>query len=224
MGVVHELLRCKPADWRLFIVRLRCRCRCATRREPVVATPHFSGYVEAYLGGLQIPDFQDDNTYWVYGGAGRVNAPINDRWNIQGDVIGDHARFRDNFEVTGLGGALHAFWRNPSSFAIGAFGTYTHFNVDEFNGNYNTLSAGPEAQVYLGNFTLYGQAYYGELDLEGYRIPTGIRFLGRPGCRQVLRAAEPSLRCGVWLPPFGHRFRLWAPGHSDRCTSGHVPP
>jgi hypothetical protein len=74
------------------------------------------------------------------------------------------------------------------------------------------LSAGPEAQVYFGNFTLYGQAYYGELDLRDTGFQRAFDFWGGRGV--VRYFALPNLRFDAEL---GYR-RLdidFGSGHLD---------
>jgi hypothetical protein len=136
--------------------------------EPVVVEQRspLSGHIEAYLGGLYISQGITDDTLFVYGGAGRLNWAVNDRWNVQGDVFYDRIN-NDNGggDISGLGGALHAYWRNPDSFALGVWGSYTGFDAGISSSDVNQYRVGPEFQIYAGNWTIYGQGYFGELDL-----------------------------------------------------------
>jgi opacity protein-like surface antigen len=135
--------------------------------EPV-STPHISGNVEAYLGGIWIDlsgPFAGGNEHgWAAGGAGRVNFPLDARWNIQTDALVDSVWF-DGVNIYGYGGAVHAYWRDPSRFALGGFGTITRYGGDGAGGEHPySYTFGPEAQAYLGNVTLYGQGYFGQLE------------------------------------------------------------
>ena len=152
-----------------------------------VSGPQISGHVEFYLGGLDMTfEFEGEEeteTGWAYGGAARINVPVSERWNIQGDAIVDSLSI-DDVDLTGYGGALHAYWRDPNSYAFGMFGTLTEFTSDgdDVAGSY---TVGPEAQVYFGNLTLYGQAWYGQLGFDGPGVPSddfdmwGIRGVAR---------------------------------------------
>ena len=170
------------------------------QQEPVSA-PHISGHVEAYLGGLWLHASDpfggggESEDGWTAGGAGRINFPLNERWNIQTDAIVDSA-WIDGENVYGYGGAVHAYWRDPSRFAVGGFATYTRYGgdgIDDFDPYSYTV--GPEAQVYFGNVTLYGQAYYGQL--ENYFGDTSGDLWG---VRAVLRYyAQPDIRLDAEL-------------------------
>ncbi|WP_027051381.1 hypothetical protein [Mesorhizobium erdmanii] len=132
-----------------------------------VAAPHISGYVEAYLGGLYVTVPGDHASATTAGGTGRVNFPIDSRWNVQTDAFVDSLWVQgQNFY--GYGGAVHGYWRDPSSYALGGFATITGYGGDNFSGEhiYN-FTVGPEAQVYFGNVTLYGQVDYGQLRASG---------------------------------------------------------
>ncbi len=136
--------------------------------EPMVVAQRspFSGHIEAYLGGLNISEGGDDETYLVYGGTGRLNWAINDRWNLQGDVFYDNIDTDEiGGSISGLGGAVHAYWRNPDSFAVGVWGSYSGFEVGSTSQDVDQYRVGPEFQIYAGNWTIYGQGYYGQLDL-----------------------------------------------------------
>jgi hypothetical protein len=123
--------------------------------EPAVA-PHISGYGEIYLGGLKFDRY--DSTIRVGGGVARVNIPFADRWNVQFD--GTYDRIWGFLEADGIGGAVHVYYRDPTTYAAGLFATAKDFgeNID----GVHEYTVGPEAQVYFGNITLYGQAYYGK--------------------------------------------------------------
>lgn len=129
-----------------------------------MAVPHLSGYGEFHLGGLRFPDTGDEIR--TGGGAARVNVPLAGRWNLQGDL--DYDRTSDDFgSQSGISGALHGYYRDPGRFAIGAFASYDSFDFNDLTPS--SYSIGPEAQVYLGNLTLYGQAYLGSLTFGDFR-------------------------------------------------------
>lgn len=130
-----------------------------------VATPRISGYGELYLGGLRFVG--DDYTTRAGGGAARVNVAFAQRWNLQGDVTYDSiwGHYAPLYETRG---AIHFYYRNPDSFAAGVFAAYTSFGIDSNVTAYN-YAVGPEAQLYLGNLTLYGQASIGQLTINAFR-------------------------------------------------------
>jgi hypothetical protein len=106
-------------------------------------------------------DFFDDNA-WVFGGAARGNYAFTNHWNAQVDLFGESTRY-DNFNVDSIGAGGHVFWRDPNRFAFGVFGSVTSI----YSGpDIKEYLVGPEGQVYFGDMTLYGQAYYGQLDAD----------------------------------------------------------
>lgn len=165
--------------------------------EPVGAEgPRISGYGELFIGGLHIPDFSDfdeDDTFLVYGGAARVNVPINERWNLQADLTAERTDFINDLDLTTVGGALHAYWRDPSSYAFGIFAAYNHNTISDDDDELDlpTFFVGPEAQAYFGNFTVYGQAYYGQLELDDLPVDNFDIWGGRAIVRYF---AQPNLR------------------------------
>lgn len=182
------------------------------QQEPVSA-PRISGYVEGYLGGvwLHVDDpfgGGESESGWAAGGDGRVNFPINDRWNIQTDAIVDSV-WMNHQNIYGYGGAVHAYWRDPSRFAVGAFATITRYGGDDV-GNPYSYTVGPEAQIYFGNVTLYGQGYYGQLedfipfagvpaaDIWGARA--ALRYYVRPDLRLDAELGFQKLNFPVFIP------------------------
>ncbi|TPI36076.1 hypothetical protein FJW07_05855 [Mesorhizobium sp. B3-1-9] len=124
-----------------------------------VVTPHISGYGEIYLGGLRFTSIGD--TVHAAGGAARVNIPFAQRWNFQGDLTYDRIWDDDFAHWGGVGGAIHGYYRDPDRFAAGVFATYTSVDFGDFDGKASSWAVGPEAQIYFGNLTLYGQAAFG---------------------------------------------------------------
>lgn len=150
------------------------------------AVPHISGYGEIYLGGLQLSEFGEDDNIHTGGGAGRVNIPFAQQWNVQLDGTYDRL-WEDGDFLDGLGGAVHAYYRDPQRFAVGLFATYKRYG-NNFSDDVHDYTVGPEAQAYFGNLTLYGQAYYGKID-------DGFDNVAEWGVRGVARYfVQPNLR------------------------------
>lgn len=153
----------------------------------LVHARNFSGYVDAYLGGLRVeahpwePDISDK----LLGGViGRINIPVMTNWNLQldgsVDWLQDGATYsalgnRETYDITNWGGAAHLYWRDPDRYALGVFGAISRYNTKDIayfdeatetypSKTYNNdfVSGGLEGQLYLGAFTLYAQGYIGE--------------------------------------------------------------
>ncbi|MET2825806.1 hypothetical protein [Mesorhizobium shangrilense] len=154
--------------------------------EESVVTPHISGYGQLYLGGLSYPNGGDRRS--AGGGAARVNIPFAGRWNLQGDLAYDRI-WNDNVRVDGVGGAVHGYYRDPDSFAAGAFAAYKSYGFGGLSGtSVNDYQVGPEAQVYFGNLTVYGQAYYGQFNFGSLRVDQwGARGVARYFVRKNIR-------------------------------------
>jgi hypothetical protein len=146
--------------------------------------PHVSGYGEAYLGGVRFVG--DDYTTRVGGGAARVNIAFAQRWNLQGDLSYD--RIWGHYDpLDATRGAIHGFYRDPDRFAAGIFGAYTTFGFGD-GVNVHNHAVGPEAQLYLGNLTLYGQASVGQLAVNDFRGDQwGVRAVARYFVHKNLR-------------------------------------
>ncbi|MBZ9993130.1 hypothetical protein [Mesorhizobium sp. BH1-1-4] len=127
--------------------------------EPVAQ--HISGYGEIYVGGLRIEEGAPDGTTDTGAAAARVNIPFANLWNLQGDLSYERI-WQDSYNFNGRGAALHAYYRD-ATFAAGAFAIYKSTAYDGENEGHQYL-IGPEAQVYLGNLTLYGQAWFGRFE------------------------------------------------------------
>lgn len=138
-------------------------------------TPGLSGYGELYLGGLRFAG--DDYTTRAGGGAIRVNVPLARRWNIQGDVSYDRV-WGHYAPLDDTRGTIHAYYREPESFAAGIFASHTSFG--ESGVTVNNYAVGPEAQLYLGNLTLYGQGSVGQLTINDFHGGQwGVRAVAR---------------------------------------------
>lgn len=150
-----------------------------------------SGYGEAYVGGIWVSydDFED--SAWAFGGSGQVNVPFADFWNVQAGVTADAVS--EEGTLYALGGDVHLFWRDPSSYALGFFAdarTYEFSGDDDFYGDLWDWRFGPEAQAYFDRVTLYGQAYYGHIEID--EAPVDIEQMGIRGV--VRYFAQNNLR------------------------------
>jgi opacity protein-like surface antigen len=150
-----------------------------------------SGYGQIYVGGVWV-NFDDfDDSAWTFGGSGQVNVPFADFWNVQGGLTADAVS--EDGTLYALGGAVHVNWRDPSSYALGVFAdatTYEFSGDDGFFGDIWDWRVGPEAQIYFDRVTLYGQAYYGQLEID--EAPVN---LDQMGVRGVVRYfAQDNLR------------------------------
>jgi hypothetical protein len=102
---------------------------------PAVSGPN--GKLELALGGITDPDTA------VFRAAGSFSLPVGDAFGLQGDVA------VQNFDGDwAVGGALHAFTRDPSSYLFGLTGGFVAADGV-------TLAAiGPEAELYLDRVSL----------------------------------------------------------------------
>jgi len=165
--------------------------------QPVESNP-LSGHVEGYLGGLNISFdsgfSNDDETYLTYGGAGRLNYNFAGNWNVQGDLFIDNIKIDegDVSNLYGYGAAAHVYWRDPSSFALGAFASIETYRGIDFTFDDDTYSYryGAEGQVYFDRVTLYGQLYLGQIDIPDAPVDFdtwGVRGVVRYFVRDNLR-------------------------------------
>lgn len=134
-----------------------------TSTEPTAPRDACSGHVEAYMGGLDVSGHGVDDTFLTYGGTARANCNFNNRWNLQGDMVLDRTNLNAD-PIIGYGGTAHLFWRNPTSYAFGVFGSAK--KIDLGYNDFTLYSGGPEFQVYINNVTLYGQAEFGQAELK----------------------------------------------------------
>lgn len=114
------------------------------------AVSGINGKVEIGGGFADINDFSSDE---VFRGAAALSFPVGDMFGIQADVSA-----LDAFGDTAVGGALHAFTRDPNSYLLGVYGGY----VDA--GPSNVWYVGPEAELYLGNVSI--EAIGGYMDIS----------------------------------------------------------
>jgi hypothetical protein len=115
---------------------------------PAVSGPN--GKIELGGGWADIDDFSSDE---VFRGGAAFSFPVGDTFGIQADLTA-----LDVFGETAVGGALHAFTRDPNSYLLGAYGGY----VDA--GPANIWYVGPEAELYLDNISI--EAVGGYMDVS----------------------------------------------------------
>ena len=131
--------------------------------ETVTALPAVSGIngkVEIGAGWGDLDDFGDDE---VFRGAAAISFPVGDMFGIQADVYA-----LDVFSETAVGGAVHAFTRDPNSHLLGVYGGYADA------GPVNIFYVGPEAELYLGNISI--EAIGGYMDVSGSGSSSGSEF------------------------------------------------
>lgn len=133
-----------------------------------------SGVVESWNGysfrsgddGNFSPDEQD---HFVSGIDGMLSLPLGNNFSIQTDVAleytdkaWDNSNSDDTYQYGSQFGT-HFTYRNPDSFAIGAFGAFGRGNVEEQR--VDSYAVGGEAQFYLNDLTFYLQG--GVMDARG---------------------------------------------------------
>ena len=132
------------------------------------AAPTVSGFVGIYGGGTFFSsDDEDDSVEGVAGAEAAVNLWLSPMFSAQVDAQGegtthfDDSDFdddnRSNYTVTG-----HLTYRNPSSYAIGLFGGFTHNEIVDEDYMQRWVG-GIEGQLYLDDVTLYFQTGYSVL-------------------------------------------------------------
>lgn len=108
------------------------------------------------LGGMT--DTPADGTNGVYGVTGSLSVPLGDRLGFQGDLAATSIN-----GMAGFGGAAHLFTRNPDQYLLGITGAVATRNGATIYG------IGPEAELYLGNFSL--EAFGGFARLNQDKMP-----------------------------------------------------
>lgn len=114
------------------------------------AVSGINGKVEIGGGFADIDDFNSDE---VFRGGAALSFPVGDMFGIQADLTA-----LDAFGETAVGGAIHAFTRDPNSYLFGAYGGY----VDA--GPADVWYVGPEAELYLDNISI--EAVGGYMDIS----------------------------------------------------------
>lgn len=114
------------------------------------AVSDINGKVEIGGGFADLDDISSDE---VFRGGAALSFPVGDMFGIQADLTA-----LDVFGDTAVGGAVHAFTRDPNSYLFGVYGGY----VDA--GPANVWYVGPEAELYLDNISI--EAIGGYMDIS----------------------------------------------------------
>lgn len=137
-----------------------------------------SGMVESWNGYTiyadrnNLGDSEADEDIFVSGYSGRLSLPLGSNLSGQMDLdteISSDYLFEGNDDDSGgfllsYQALFHFNYRDPSTGLIGAFGGFGRGGAD--GDQYPLYVIGGEAQVYLGNITLYGQGGYLDSDTE----------------------------------------------------------
>ncbi|MFD1694763.1 hypothetical protein [Roseibium aestuarii] len=113
------------------------------------ATPPSRPAVDGVNGTLDIMGGVSDDGE-IYGGSGKIAAPIGGSYGVQGDGA---IYNNDGAAYLGLGG--HVFWRDPSKGLVGGYVGYSH---DYGRGTVDVGRVGAEAEAYVGQLTARGIA------------------------------------------------------------------
>jgi len=128
--------------------------------------------VEAWLAGgpLMLDVFKPATATGMAGGLSAA-LDITPSIGVQGDVVLRHETIDrwgdDSFNGGDL--ALHLYYSDPEIFALGVFGQVGR-DASSLNYIWDRVHLGVEAQLYLGDLTLYGQA--GRIQLQRPRDTT----------------------------------------------------
>lgn len=143
---------------------------------PAVSGPN--GKVEIGAGWADLDDLSSDE---VFRGGAAISFPVGDMFGIQADLYAV-----DAFGETAVGGAIHAFTRDPNSYLLGVYGGYADA------GSANVFYVGPEAELYLDNISIEGIA--GFMDVSGSGSSSGSEFYA---LADVALYATDNLRLSV---------------------------
>ena len=115
-----------------------------------------NGKIELYAGWADIEDLGDDA---LLRGAASLSFPVGDMFGFQADVM-----VTEIIDDTRVGGDLHFFTRDPNSYLLGMVGGFlTADDADAF-------FVGPEAELYLENFSVEAWGGYMNTDFDGGRL------------------------------------------------------
>ncbi len=160
------------------------------------------GYGEAGIGVTTLSNEYhiSSNSFASYDAGAFVNIPFAARWNIEIEGRGNWVHSASYGTASDAGALIHAYWRDPDHFAVGAFGGYSGLNI--YTGQHGSMwTGGAEAQAYFNNLTLYGQvagfnstASSGWLYFNGFFIRGTARFFPTPNLRLQLDAQFANLK------------------------------
>ena len=128
--------------------------------ETVTSLPAISGPNGKLQGSAGWADINDLSSDGIFRGGAAFSFPVGDMFGIQADLAAV-----DAFGDSAVGGALHAFTRDPNSYLLGVYGGY----VDASSSN--IWYVGPEAELYLGNISI--EAIGGFMDVSGSGSSSG---------------------------------------------------
>ncbi|MBC8037388.1 MAG: hypothetical protein H7X89_09235 [Rhizobiales bacterium] len=120
---------------------------------PLPAVSGVNGKIELGGGWADIEELDDDALF--YGGAA-LSFPVGDTFGLQFDVSAV-----DVFNDTLVGGNVHFFTRDPDSYLLGIVAGAG------FADDADLYFVGPEAELYLGNFSIEAWGGYLNLDFDG---------------------------------------------------------
>jgi hypothetical protein len=119
--------------------------------------PAVQAHVDLYAGFYTTNfDGEEDESGFLFGGAGRANVPLQSGRNLQLDAQGSalvftEGKFSESFPE--FGGYAHWYARDPNSHALGLYAGADFFSIGP-----QIYTFGVEGQMYWPDFTLYGQA------------------------------------------------------------------
>lgn len=133
-----------------------------------------SYYWDDWNFGSEGSSSDSETEYTTFIGAGRVNIPYDEWYNLQVDIFGLAALADlDTYAPAGFfGGATHINWRNPNVGLLGvAFGV-GRVNSDSVFGGKNAMTflAALEGQWYCERWTFYGQLGYWDSDQNSFLL------------------------------------------------------
>jgi opacity protein-like surface antigen len=151
-------------------VGLQASSAAAGEAKPTTDAIGFGGYLglDAGVRSVQASDDPDDNIHFTFGGQGAANVPLGGPFSTQLDLQGEY--YNDTHSGAAFGAGMlgaHVSVRDPNLGLVGLFGGggLGSSSDQEDNGGLGFV-AGGEVAGYLGPVTLYGQAGYGEFDVE----------------------------------------------------------
>lgn len=117
-------------------------------------------------------------------GAGSLSLPLGDRFGVQADVMGTFST-----GGTALGGALHAFTRDPSSYLVGITA-----GVVVAPGQSTLMALGAEGELYFDRVSLEGWAGVASLN---YVDPMMVDLAGAFAIGDIAYYATDNLRVSL---------------------------